>query len=294
MTTLNFKISMTINRRTSQILISLLLLWGCKSNIESNDNRNIGDTNKTSSRKDTPRFIHIIAKPDSISIDASKTAVIVVDMENDFCSKGGLMDRVGANISVIQNIINPTKKFLAAARNANIPIIYLKMGFNPDLSNLGAIDDAIRKRFYGIVGDTINAPNGTVGRLLIQNTWNTDIISELKPGTNDIVLYKTRFSGFYKTQLDSTLKRMGIKNIIVIGCTTSVCVESTVRDAMFRDYLPVVLEDCTAEPDGLNFSRSNHDASLFIIQAEFGWVSKSEEFIKAFKEQTVSDNKALQ
>lgn len=254
----------------------------------------MADIKKISSRENTPKFIRIVAKPDAVSIDASKTAVIVIDMENDFCSRGGLMDRVGANISVIQNIITPAKKFLTAARNVNIPVIYLKMGFNPDLSNLGANEDTMRKRFYGIVGDTINAPDGTVGRLLIQNTWNTEIVSELKPNENDIVLYKTRFSGFYKTHLDSILKRMGIKNLIVIGCTTSVCVESTVRDAMFRDYITVVLEDCTAEPDGFLFSRSNHSASLFIIQAEFGWVSKSEEFIKAFREQIASDNKALQ
>lgn len=256
---------------------------------------NTVDTGKPlSNRKDIHKVIHIMAKPDSVAIDALETAVIVIDMENDFCSKGGLMDKVGAKISVIQKIITPTKKFLTVARDAGIPIIYLRMGYQPDLSDLGANEPAIRERFYSMVGDTINAPNGTMGRLLIRNTWNTEIISELKPDTNDIVLYKTRFDGFYHTPLDATLKSMGVKNLIVIGCTTSVCVESTVRDAMFRDYLPVVLEDCTAEPDGLEFSRNNHEASLFIIQTEFGWVSNSSELIKALKEQTVQHSGRLQ
>ncbi|MGN6341126.1 MAG: cysteine hydrolase family protein [Ginsengibacter sp.] len=284
---------MTIHRFAFQILILVLFLSGCKSKTENNDSVNSVDTGKTlTNRKEKQRTIQIKAKPDSVAIDVSKTAVIVVDMENDFCSKDGLMDRVGAKISVVQDIIEPTKRFLTAARNAGIPIIYLKMGFKPDLSDLGANELDIRQRFYSIVGDTINAPDGTIGRLLIRNTWNTEIIPELEPNASDIVLYKTRFSGFYQTKLDSTLKSMGIKNLIVIGCTTSVCIESTVRDAMFRDYLPVVLEDCTAEPDGLNFSRTNHDASLFIIQTEFGWVSNSVEFIKAFKEQTVSDTES--
>jgi len=263
-------------------IVILLFLVGCKTKTENNIQNKIVDTNKALNNKiGISKIIRLMAQPDSVSIDVSKTAVIVVDMENDFCSKGGLMDRVGVNISMIQNIIGPTKKLLTAARKAGIPIIYLKMGYNSDLSDLGVNDHAIRSRFYSIVGDTINAPDGTIGRLLIRDTWNTEIIPELKPYASDIVLFKTRFSGFYQTRLDSTLKIVGIKNLILVGCTTSVCIESTVRDAMFRDYVSVVLQDCTAEPDGFDFARSNHEASLFIIQAEFGWVSDSKEFIRA-------------
>jgi ureidoacrylate peracid hydrolase len=273
-----------------QIVFLLFLLVGCETKSERSNQSKTATTTK----KKLFNIIHFMAKPDSVSIEASSTAVIVVDMENDFCSKGGLMDRVGAKVSIIQEIIEPTKRLLTAARNAGIPIIYLKMGYNPDLSDLGASELDVRKRFYGIIGDTINAPDGTIGRLLIRNTWNTEIVPQLRPNGNDIVLYKTRFSGFYQTQLDSTLKSMGVKNLIVVGCTTSVCVESTVRDAMFRDYLSVVLEDCTAEPDGLDFSRNNHDASLFIIQAEFGWVSNSAELTKALNLRPSSTGQMLQ
>src|SRR5262249_28975117 len=103
---------------------------------------------------------------------------------------------------------------------------------------------------------------------------------ELRPGADDIVLYKNRYSGFYNTELDSTLKRHGIKNLIVTGCTTSICVESTVRDTMFRDYRCLVLRDCVAEVIGNDLPRSNHEASLLLIQMRFGWVTDSERLLK--------------
>jgi ureidoacrylate peracid hydrolase len=100
-----------------------------------------------------------------------------------------------------------------------------------------------------------------------------------------MVLYKTRYSGFYQTELDATLRRMGIRTLIVTGCTTSVCVESTVRDAMFRDYHAVVLEDCTAEPLGNGLPRSNHEASLLLVESLLGWVSTSADFLQALTSQ---------
>jgi ureidoacrylate peracid hydrolase len=118
---------------------------------------------------------------------------------------------------------------------------------------------------------------------LIRDTWNTDVISELRPQPEDVVLYKHRFSGFYQTELDDILARLGIKNLIFTGCTTSVCVDSTIRDAMFRDYRCVLLADCTGEPNGGDLPRSNHDASVLIIQTLFGWVSNSERFVSALE-----------
>lgn len=234
-------------------------------------------------KNETHKNIHITAKPDSLSIDASSTAVIVVDMENDFGAKGGMFDRAGINISMIQKAIDPTAKVLAAARQAGIKIIYLKMAYQDDLSDLGEEVSVNRVRHLKVmhVGDTINAPDRSKSRILIRGTWGTDIVPKLKPHDGDIVIYKTRFIGFYQTNLDSTLKQLHKKNLIITGSTTSISVESTVRDAMFRDYLPVVLEDCTAEPIGYNFLRSNHEASLLTIQTLLGWVSSSKEFIKA-------------
>jgi ureidoacrylate peracid hydrolase len=224
----------------------------------------------------------IEAKPQPITIQIPKTAVIVVDMQNDFGAKGGMFDRAGLDISVIQSTVRPTSRVLASARQSGIAIVYLKMGFRPDLSDLGDSESPNRTRHLHFgVGQRLSAPDGTEGRMLIRDTWNTDIVTELKPESGDTVVYKHRFSGFFETELDDVLKSLGIKYLIVTGCTTSVCVESTVRDAMFRDYSCVLLADCMGEPIGNGLPRSNHEASLLTMQTLFGWVSTSEAFLKS-------------
>lgn len=229
------------------------------------------------------------AKPNPTEIDIGKTAVIVIDMQNDFGAKGGMFDRAGIDISGIQKAVAPTAKVLNAARHADIKIVYLKMAYLPDLSDLGAPDSVNRMRHLGMgVGETIHAPDGSESRILIRDTWNTDVVSELKPQAEDVIIYKTRFSGFYETDLDIKLKQMGIKHLIITGCTTSICVESTVRDAMFRDYLCVLLADCMNEPIGGNLARSNHEASLLSTEVLFGWVSSSDQFIKALESQATA------
>ncbi|GAC1627165.1 MAG: pyrimidine utilization protein B [Candidatus Acidiferrum sp.] len=232
------------------------------------------------------RMIKLDAKPGPLTINAAKTALIVCDMQNDFGSKGGMFDRVGLDISMIQRAVAPTAKVLTSARGAGIRIIYLKMAFRPDLSDLGAADSPNRMRHLRFgVGDAVRTPLGTVSRTLIRDTWNTDIVAELKPQEGDVVIYKHRFSGFYETELDAVLKKMGVNYLIVTGCTTSVCVESTVRDAMFRDYSCVLLADCMGEPIGYGLPRSNHDASLLVVQTLFGWVSDSDQFVKTLAPQ---------
>jgi ureidoacrylate peracid hydrolase len=136
------------------------------------------------------------------------------------------------------------------------------------------------------VGQTIRAPDGRESRILVRDTWNTDIVSELKPQPQDITLYKTRFSGFYQTQLDEILKKLGIKYLIITGVTTSICVDSTVRDAMFRDYLCVLLKDCMNEPIGSNLQRTNHEASLLSAEVLLGWVSDSGAFLEALQKES--------
>ena len=232
----------------------------------------------------TDRALTLDAKPAPIAFNPASTAVIVVDMQNDFGAKGGMFDRAGIDISGIQKAVGPTAKVLAAAREAGIKIIYLKMGYSPDLSDLGSDDSVNRARHMRLhVGDKVTAPDGSESRILVRDTWNTDIVTELKPQAGDDVVYKTRFSGFYKTDLDERLKKLGAKHLIVTGCTTSICVDSTVRDAMFRDYLCVLLADCMNEPIGNGLARSNHEASLLNTEVLLGWVSDSDRFVKAIQ-----------
>jgi nicotinamidase-related amidase len=137
-------------------------------------------------------LITLDAKPEPIAIDPARSAVIVVDMENDFAAKGGMFDRAGVDISGAQKAIAPTAKIIATARQAGLKIIYLKMGYRPDLSDLGDTDSVNRTRHLKFgVGQKIEAPDGRESRLLIRDTWDTDIVPELKPQPKDIVIYKT-------------------------------------------------------------------------------------------------------
>ena len=224
------------------------------------------------------------AKPEPFKLQAAQCAVIVVDMQNDFGSEGGMFALGGIDISGIRATIPATARVLAAARGAGMPIIYLKMAFRPDLSDSGAPDSPTWLKHLRLrAGAEIIAPDGSPSRILIRDTWNTDIVSELSPASGDIIVYKHRFSGFFETNLDDILKARSIKSLIFTGCTTSICVESTIRDAMFRDYSCLLLEDCTAEPIGDAMPRSNFDASLLVIQALFGWVARSADFVSAIK-----------
>ena len=149
------------------------------------------------------QLVAIDAKPEPVTIDPERAALIVIDMQNDFGSPGGMFDRAGVDISGIRQAIDPTKRAIAAARQQGIPIVYVKMGFRPDLSDAGPPGSPNRIKHVRIhAGKTVQAPDGTESRILIRDTWNTDIVGELAPEPGDIVMYKHRFSAFYETELD--------------------------------------------------------------------------------------------
>jgi ureidoacrylate peracid hydrolase len=224
-------------------------------------------------------MLTIDARPRPLALDPATTAVIVVDMQNDFGAEGGMFHRAGIPIGAIQAAVAPTARVLAAARRAGMQIVYLKMEFEPDLSDAGspAAANFVNHRHLG-AGDVVRAPDGREGRILVKDTWNTDILPALAPEAGDVVVSKHRFSGFFETRLDAILKEQGITSLVFTGCTTSVCVESTLRDAFFRDYRCLLLEDCTAEPIGSDMPHTNHDASVRVIETLLGWVSDSATF----------------
>ena len=239
----------------------------------------------------------IEARPAPVRFDASETAVIVVDMENDFGSPEGMFGRAGIDLTGIRATIEPTRRVLASARRKGIRIVYLKMAFRPDLSDAGAPDAPNWLKHLPMhAGEGVTAPDGSPSRVLVRDTWNTEILPELTPEPGDVVVYKHRFSGFFETELDATLKDWGIRNLVFTGCTTSVCVESTIKDAMFRDYHCLLIEDCTAEAIGAGLPRSNHDATVLVIQTLVGWVSDSASWLAALDHPAAkrADNRALQ
>jgi ureidoacrylate peracid hydrolase len=239
------------------------------------------------------RTVVVDARPDRLAIDPRTTAVIVVDMQNDFGAKGGMFARAGIPIAGIESVVAPIAHVLRAARRAGMAVIYLTMQFEPDLSNAGAPDapNFLKHKALG-VGDVVAAPDGRESRTLIKGTWGTEILSELAPEEGDIVVSKHRYSGFFETELDAILSGRGIESLVFTGCTTSVCVDSTLRDAFYRDYRCLLLSDCTGEPIGSGLARSNHEASLLVIETLFGWVCDSRSFLTALEQDSAATVRA--
>jgi len=139
------------------------------------------------------------------------------------------------------------------------------------------------------VGLDVEAPDGRPSRILIRDTWNTAIVDELAPEPADLIIDKHRYSGFHQTPPQAELRRRGIGTLLFTGATTSVCVESTLRDAMARDFHCVVVEDCVAEPIGADLSRTNHEASLLTLQLLFASITESASVVAALTEPQLDD-----
>lgn len=228
-------------------------------------------------------MITISSRPGPLKVNLAETAVLVIDMQNDFGAPGGMFDRAGIDVSAIGAAAVLTGRVLDAAREADVPVVYVTMEHPSDLANAGPEDGPHWVKHLPLgAGEAVTAPDGRPSRILIKDTWNTRILDGLEPRPGEVVVSKHRYSGFFETELDDVLKALPAKYLIVTGCTTSICVESTVRDAMFRDYTCLVLEDCTAEPLGADLARTNHEASLLNIEMLLGWVSDSGSVIDAF------------
>jgi ureidoacrylate peracid hydrolase len=229
-----------------------------------------------------PLLATIDARPAAMSFRPDTSAVVVVDMQHDFASPEGMFGIAGFPLDVIASVVEPTQRVLSTARAHGIEVIYLAMQFDRELSNIGSFPPAARDRHLSWgVGNPVAAPDGTTGRVLVEDTWNTRIIDALAPEPGELVVPKHRFSGFFETNLDDLLRARGMETLFFTGCTTSVCVESTLRDAFFRGYRCVLLRDCCSEIVGNDESRTNHDATLTVVEGNFGWSADSVGFITA-------------
>jgi ureidoacrylate peracid hydrolase len=225
--------------------------------------------------------IVVSARPQPFSFESARTALLVVDMQNDFASEGGMFAGSGGNIATNRAIMPAIAATLEAVRNSRIPVVYIKMGYAPDLSDAGGPEapNRIKHRRMRVGEESASGK----GRILVRGDWGTEIVDELAPTPGETEIWKTRYSGFFGTTLDQHLQQIGVDSLIVTGCTTSVCVDSTVRDAMFRDYRCLILEDCVAEPIARNASRTNHEASLLTFELLLGWVGNSRELVAALE-----------
>ena len=222
------------------------------------------------------------ARPSAVLIDPERTAVVVVDMQNDFASEGGMFQRAGIDVTGIRAITPRIAAVVNAARSASALVCYLRMGFASDLSDAGCPTSPTWIKHLPLnVGADTSAPDGTPSRILIRGTWNTSIIDELMPEVGDLVVDKHRYSGFHGTGLAEMLRAQQIDTLLFTGATTSVCVESTVRDAMMNDFHCIVIEDCVAEPIGATLARTNHESTLLTLEILFASIAHSSAVIDA-------------
>lgn len=218
--------------------------------------------------------VTLSARPEPLSFKTSDTAVIVVDMQNAYASKGGYIDAAGFDITGAASIVPNINRTLNAARAANIPIIYFQNGWDKDYAEAGGPGSPNWYKSNAL--RTMRAKPELQGSLLAKGTWDYDFVPELRPQPGDLVVPKPRYSGFFNTNIDSLLRSRGIRNLIFTGIATNVCVESSIRDAFHLEYFCVLLED-TVNHIGPDFIR---EASLFNIETFFGWVATADDFCR--------------
>jgi len=221
--------------------------------------------------------VKIEAEPGSIEIALSKTAILVVDMQNAFVRKGGYFDAVGADLSGVEKIIGTCREIINAARERGVKIIYLQMGYSPDLSDKGPPESPYV--YKAKVPILLREHPELKDKLYIYGTWGAEIIEELKPCQEDIVIKKQRYDGFVGTNLDIILRTLGIKYLIFLGTATNICVESTLRRSFFLDYFPIIVSDAVSQKG----PRMMQEATIFNVQSTFGWVTDSFRLIRAIE-----------
>ncbi len=223
------------------------------------------------------------ARPQDVEIDLARTAFIVVDMQNAYAKKGGMLD-LGAGIdeSRTNPVIAANQRLLSAARAAGVQVFYLQFGYKPDLSDAGGpLSPNIRKQ---MAIRMIKERPADREKLIIEGTWGWEIIDELKPEPDDLVVRKARYSGFAGTTLENQLNGLDIRHILFTGVATNVCVESTAREAYFREFWPILIEDAM-DHTGPDFTRQ---ATLYNFESKFGWVTKTDDVLDMMERNQVS------
>ena len=215
------------------------------------------------------------ARPAPITLDTARTALIVVDMQNAFATKGGMFDLAGHDISGAAPVVELHKRLLPSVRAAGVQVIYLQMAFKPDLSDAGGPDSPAWHKELAL--RMMRERPELAGKLLIDGSWDAQIVDGMEPQDDDIVIRKSRYNGFTGTDLDAILKGRGIRHLLFTGIATNICVESTARNAFFNEFWPILITDAMNHA-GPEFTRQ---ATLWNFENVLGWVTDSAAVLKA-------------
>ena len=217
------------------------------------------------------------ARPQALELDLESAAFVIVDMQNAFAARGGVFDLAGINISQAAQIIRVIQPVLQSVRKTGMSVVYLQMGYQKDLSDSGGPNSPNWHKELALL--LMRDRPELQGKLLTEGSWDFAIVDELKPHPGDLVVVKSRYSGFAGTKLDSLLRTRRIQYLFFAGIAANVCVESTLRDAYFLDYWPILITDATMQAG----PASLHEATVQNVESHFGWTLSSEDFLTGLK-----------
>jgi nicotinamidase-related amidase len=217
-----------------------------------------------------PRPVVIASTPQEVRLDLNRAALMIIDMQNDFCSAGGWVDHLGADYTPDRTPIAPLQRLLPAWRLAGAQVIWVNWGNRPDLANMPPNQHHLYKpRGEGIgLGEPLPAHGA---RVLQKDSWAAAVVDDLPIEPGDICVDKHRISGFWDTPLDSILRNLGIRTILFAGVNTDQCVLHTLTDANFLGYGCVLLDDCCATTSPAFCT----EATLWNVRKCFGFVATS-------------------
>ncbi|WP_110687174.1 pyrimidine utilization protein B [Salinicola aestuarinus] len=211
--------------------------------------------------------IVLAGRPEAIAMSRSQAALVVVDMQNAYASRGGYLDIAGFDVSSTQAVIERIARAVMAARASGIQIIFFQNGWDADYVEAGGPGSPNWHKSNAL--KTMRRRPELEGKLLARGGWDYALVDALAPQPEDIVLAKPRYSAFFNTPLDSVLRSRGIHHLLFTGIATNVCVESTLRDGFFLEYFGTVLEDATHQAGPSSAQRG----AIYNIETFFGWVS---------------------
>ncbi|MFC3052859.1 cysteine hydrolase family protein [Kordiimonas pumila] len=193
------------------------------------------------------KAVELKAQPQSLIVDMAKTALIIIDMQNDFCHPEGWIGGMGIDTAPARSLALPINAVTKSLRANNVPVIWVRWGVRPDKHNLSPSTqhpfnpNGMAPGLSGTLQSSVRTYN-----VLQKGSWGAEIIADLTQGLDDVYVDKHRISGFWDTPLDSILRNMGIKTVMFAGVNADHCVLGTLMDANFHGYDTILLEDCTA------------------------------------------------